>query len=391
MRNLKIISKNGGLSVFAETRISLFIFVVSEQLLVSIIPLFSKEIASVDAESMLISMPMVAFVLFGLLGNTIGGWLIGAKGLRNTLITGYTLAFLGYLFCAKASNIWELVGARTAAGIGYSIVTLGLQVKMLCEKDARLALSSFTSIIMGALALGSVAGGFLAAFLGFRPVFFLSALCVGLVFLSEFSSFAGSVGGSEQGRSGGGLGPLRCSEFRDLLLSVAIPVKIILSGFVFYFIPLYLQSSGKSTAYIGSIIILYSIFMVPSVYVGSWLLSKVKAAQMLISLAAISTGLFLLLAPLNIAFSVGGIGMCHGIVSVPTLTAVMAISKRAGVSSTDFLALVRSGERLGSVVGPALTALIMSAAGFRGVSWVLGVLALAFAVHYSLHAFKRAS
>lgn len=383
------VSAKRGLPVLRGTRLSLFFFVASEQLLVSIIPLYSKEIASVDAGSMVISMPMVAFVLSGLLGNTLAGWLIGLRGLKEALICGYLLAFFGYLFSAGAANVAELVGARAAAGVGYSIVTLGLQVKMLAEKDARLALSSFTSIIMSALALGSGVGGFLAAFLGYRPVFLLSAFCVGLVSLSEWFSPAIVLDKAAKAGAASGFGPLRYSEFRDLLLNVAVPVKIVLSGFVFYFIPLYLQSQQKTTSYIGSIIILYSVFMIPSVYIGSLLLSKIKAAHILISSAAIGTGVLLLIAPLNVALSVAGIGVCHGVVSVPALTAVMAISARVGVSSTDFLALVRSGERVGSVLGPALAAFIMGMAGFDAVSWVFGVMALALAVSYSHAARKK--
>lgn len=374
----------------SEKRIALFVFVASEQLLVSIVPLFSKALASVEAGSLRVSMPMVAFVFAGLLGNSIGGRLIETQGLRAALIAGYLLALFGYVSCTVAPDVWALAGARAAAGVGYSIVTLGLQVRMISGEDARRALSAFTSIIMSALAFGSVAGGFLAAFLGFRAVFLLSALCIALVFAVEWFSAPRASDSLAKNRSGGGFAPLACKDFRDLLVNVAIPVKVVLSGFVFYFIPLYLQNENRSTAYIGCIIVLYSIFMVPSVYLGSLLLSKVRNAPVLIAAASIATGLLLLFAPMNIAFAVAGIGICHGVVSVPTLTAVMAISTRAGVSSTDFLAVVRSGERVGSVIGPALTALILTMAGFQGAPWILGALALALALRYALGLAGRA-
>ena len=66
--------------------------------------------------------------------------------------------------------------------------------------------------------------------------------------------------------------------------------------------------------------------------------------------------LALVVAPFNVAVALAVTGACQGLASVPMLGKIPTIANGDRSKQTALFALLRSGERVGSMIGPTIAA-----------------------------------
>src|SRR5690606_31050447 len=114
---------------------------------------------------------------------------------------------------------------------------------------------------------GTAVGGILAGRVGYRAVFLLAAIVALLAGICALRMLVGWREPSDAvGRKRIRIRDLRLllsnRRFVGLMLLAAIPAKVLLTGFLFYAVPLYLFELGATEAETGRTMMAYSIVII---------------------------------------------------------------------------------------------------------------------------------
>lgn len=371
-----------------DVRLPLFVFVMAEELQKSFLPLY---IASLETHAtwlspqMMISIPISVYMLTLALATPIAGSWSDQYGPRRIFLAGLIVAIGGFLGAALAGSVLQLVGARAFAAVGYGMCTIAAQgfiVQVTSRADRTQGISVFVTVLMSASICGTAIGGILADRVGYRAVFVCAAaLCLiaGVLALQMMAKTGAPETDARRFRLGDLRIALRNPRFLALVMFAAIPNKIVLTGFLFYAVPLYLAGQNASEADTGRVMILYSLVIV---FLGPWVSrladqrgygwSLVFAGTLLSGLA-----MFLLWFRTDIygvAGAVLGVAIAHAISISPQIALVPEICGRdiEEVGQTTVLGVLRMLERIGSVIGPLLVAGLAYRFGYTAALMTIG-------------------
>lgn len=390
---------------------ALFLYLFAEQLSTSFIPIFARTVQHPGGwvpEAFAIGLPITAFAAMIAVSSPFAASLVGRIGARGVLTLGCLPAMLGYAMTAQADSIAAFTLWRSVTAIGYALITIACQAYLVAASDdARDALGQpvttgrarnmavFVYAAMTGAVCGTAIGAVLADRIGYRGTFMVSAVLTALAGILAYRTMDRLSGRRKTvspvaGTHAGALGlALRSPKFVALLLFAAVPAKIVLTGFVFYISPLFLQSMENTQPEIGRQVMLYALTMLLTIRVGAWLADRLGAATSCIALAAAATGLGLLLAfaapaALAVPFAIIVTGLAQGLASAPMLAVVSEVcpglAQRLGLPT--LYGYLRFGERLGSIAGPILAASLVALAGFATAIGVIGMLSLVSACAY---------
>jgi predicted MFS family arabinose efflux permease len=230
---------------------------------------------------------------------------------------------------------------------------------------------------------GSSLGGLLADQQGFRPVFGISALMA----LAAWLVFR--RGGGTIALAGDAGPPLRLAEvarllrdrrFALLMAGGAIPAKLALAGFLFYLAPLALHQQDYGPAAIGRAVMLYFILVAAINPLASrlsdrygWRLSLTVAGGLLIGAGGLAG--WRGSSEFAIWIGIACLGIGTGLATAPMQALASEIGAAAG--ATSVAVVLRTLERLGSVVGPLWAGLWLAGAGWSGAMVAIGIVVLA--------------
>jgi predicted MFS family arabinose efflux permease len=343
----------------AIARLALFLFVMADQFSISFIVVHARELAGTGASTFIFALPIIAFAGAIGLSGSLAARLIEGSGAKRALAIGAAIAAAGFLLAFATTQIALLVVARLANGVGYAIVTLALQSIMSkgkTEAEIKRNLGSFTTAIMTGCVCGAATGGVLAERIGYHLVFLGSAILAlaPLLFIPLFRHVSKPSARGQNPFSSAQA--MRIPQFMGVLCLVAIPAKIVLGAFVFYLAPLLLKDHGLSEAAVARNVMLYALCMVPAISIGDWLTRRGASSDLLLIASAFFTVLALVVAPFNVAVALAVTGACQGLASVPMLGKIPTIANGDRSKQTALFALLRSGERVGSMIGPAIAA-----------------------------------
>ena len=116
---------------------------------------------------------------------------------------------------------------------------------------------------------GTAIGAILADWLGYKPVFLISTFFSLLAGLLGWSMLNTELPVSEATKSAKAVSrsPVailaRNSQFVLIVLFCAIPAKVILTGVLYLFVPIYLASLDASESEIGRVMMVYSVIIIP--------------------------------------------------------------------------------------------------------------------------------
>jgi MFS family permease len=375
-----------------DVRLPLFIFILAEELQKSFLPLYVRSLEGNFAwvsPAVLIGLPISIYMLTLALATPFAGSWADRYGTRRIFVLGLVPAIAGFIGSALAGTVVELIVFRALTAAGYAMCTIAAQgfiIQVTPVHERAQGMSTFIGVLMSASICGTAIGGILADRIGFRAVFLSAAvlsLLAGALALRMLSSTHDRAADARE----------RSPHFRDLrlllanwrfvflLLSAAIPGKIVLTGFLFYAVPLYLSSLGTSEAEIGRVMMIYSFIIV---FLGPWL-SRISDehgyGRWMVFGGTLLSGLAMVLLwgrsdELGVIAAVVAIAIAHAASISPQVALLPEICRPEidKIGETTVLAILRMLERIGSVIGPVLVAGLVAEFGFVNGLVAVGIL-----------------
>jgi len=376
-----------------DARIPLFIFSFAEELQKSFLPLFVKEVyepVPYLTEEVAIGLPIAFFMgIIALATPFAGGW-ADKYGSRRIFVIGLIPAVAGYIGCAAATTIYELVAWRSATALGYAMITISCQgyiAAIVTLENRAKGMAVFVGVLMSASMCGTAIGGILADRIGYRLVFVLAAvfaLVAGAIAYRMLVADGDTIVTKTKQKGGvfRKLGAVFANmRFVAIVFLAAIPAKIILTGFLYFIVPLYLFSLGSSTAETGRIMMIYPVIVIALGPAASWAADRLGNMMWMLVVGCFASGMGLVF--FNDWASVWGVvlmvivmGSAHAFTKAPQIAFVMEVCEAdmEKVGRTTVLGLLRTMERIGSVLGPIIAATLVGIFGYEQAIMYMGLI-----------------
>jgi len=374
-------------------RPAVFLFVFSEALSISFLPLYAKQLYAPMAglsEEVALGLPISAFMLFTALSLPVGGWLAEAWGCRKAFPSGCLLCGAGLFFSGAAESLPGLVLFRCLTGFGFGIAFMTAQhfiVSATGEKRRAEGMAMFLSAFYAGTLCGTAIGGMVADRVGFHHLFHAGAVLAAVSALFAFRVIPEAPGRRQALPSFKGALPspkvffrlLSDRHFFALAVLQAIPNKIGLIGLVYFAAPLMLREQGTDPSDAGRVIMGYSLVMIllgqavsrwsdrrglarPQVFWGG-LLSGLSLIPFLFfsGIGMVTAGVLLL-------------GLSHTLSVANQLKLASELEAVQALGTGIGLGVYRQVERAGNVAAPLLMGALASGVGFgRALALVGGL------------------
>lgn len=349
-------------------RALLFVFLLAKDLSISFIPLRMGELAP-EGGTLFMGLPVSAEIVAAACGIMLAGTWIRRSGLAPAMVCGTFLALTGNLISAFSPWPWLFIPARCLAGAGYGLVLLPAQAAAV--KEGKLTFL-FAGVYAGSLCGGAL-GAILADYLGYAPVFLVSALLM-LPLLPLFLFFGRTAQSAAREPQAarpprGALAALLLSPaFLALLCFSLIPASLMDIGLMNYFLPVFLHAAGAAQSDIGRVYMLYCLVLIclgPRIEKIIVARSAERAAVFLGMVAcAAAAAAFIPLPPL--AASLTG-AFCLGLAvccNIPGQSACLLRLKEARDLGVELsMSALNTVERAGQMIGPLCMGALFATAG----------------------------
>lgn len=374
-----------------DARIPLFVFCFAEELQKSFLPLFVAEFYSENdlfSRDIMMGLPISAFMFVIAVFTPFAGKLVDKFGNKPLFLAGLVPAIGGYLMCYLAQSGNDIFLGRSMTAIGYAVITISCQSYIasvvVAENRAR-GMAVFVGVLMSATMCGTAIGAILADWLGFKAVFLFAIGFALVAALLGWGMLSTDLPEPELKKTPVNLSKspiatlLRNSQFVLIVLFCAIPAKVILTGFLYLFVPIYLASLEATQSEIGRVMMLYSLIIIPLSPFASGFADRLGKNLWMVIIATIASGIVLLGLYQNASVAmvlgvVAALGGVHAFLKAPLIVAAMeAAEKSPDITRTGALSLLRTSERIGSVIGPVVVAGMLVVLDFGEVAAILGI------------------
>ncbi|WP_449235571.1 MFS transporter [Azospirillum doebereinerae] len=379
-----------GVKGLAGIRIALFLFMMAEELSRSFLPLYARELYTPVpglSETLMMGLPIGLFMLLVAVFTPFAGAWADRYGSRRTLLIGTLPAVAGFIGTALSHSIVELLLWRGACALGYAVMFIGAQgfiARHTRREERTRGMAQFVAAVIVAGLCGASMGGILADHAGYRATFAVSAVLALAAAVAAATLLPADRAGSVERR------PVKPRDYAEmlanprfvaLLLFSSIPTKLMLTGYLFYLVPVSLHALGQTPAEIGRILMIYGLTIV---VLGPWV-SRAADRSGRHALFAGTGGLIggagmlvVLLAPgvPGILAGVAALGLAHALNNATQLALVPDVCRAEcdRLGPTSVFAVYRLLERGGSVLGPLLAAALADRFGFQPALGALGIL-----------------
>lgn len=388
----------GGTAGLAGIRIALFLFMLAEELSRSFLPLYVRDLyAPIPglSETLVMGLPIALFMLLVAVFTPFAGAWADRFGSRRTLLLGTLPAVAGFAGTAAAQTLSDLLLWRSACALGYAVMFIGAQgfiARHTRRQDRARGMAQFVAAVVVAGLCGAPMGGILADHAGPRATFAVSAVLALIAAVAAATLLPAEAPERAQRRAvtlRDYALVLANRRFLALLLFSSVPTKLMLTGYLFYLVPVYLHDLGETPAAIGRIMMCYGLTIV---VLGPW-----------VSRAADRTGRHALFAGIGgmiggagtlavlqapgvpaVLAGVAALGVAHALNNATQLALVPEVARAecARIGGTSVFAIYRLLERGGSVLGPVLAAALADGFGYLPALGALGVLGVAGGVAF---------
>ena len=392
-------SMEGDASVIKAIRLPMFIFFfctdLSRPFWPNFVGGFPPPMAGMDP-SLLMALPMAMWALTMMMATPFGPRLVQVLGVRKSLLAGMVPAAVGTLMCAFATGYIELVIWRcvTAAGFGIVSVTGILYVTMAAQsgRSARSA-AVFIGAQTAAGVCGTAMGGILADRLGYSGTLIVSAaiiacncLLVARIIGKVSPARASGSENEDEGSLASYAKVLRSLSFVSFIPLAALPPRIVLTGFLLFMTPVVLHNLEYSDAAVGRFMMCYFISNLLFTPLVARVLDRFNCHRSLLLVGGTLLGgavlLFswsTLIASLVVSMVLLGLGMSLTTTSLISIIPVQFVRECAAEGQGTVTSLLRVVERIGSILGPLLVALLIKSFGFSDGAMILGLILAAIA------------
>jgi MFS family permease len=314
-----------------------------------------------------------------LLANLPAAWFAERNGPKWTAVVGAAVLLVGSLLAAIASSPATLLSARVIQGIAVATLATAGLLSVLRARPGRGAAMTAFNVATGAGGSGGLLiGGYLTTEIGWRAIFWLSALLGAVLLMISILGRAESRLASpvepERDEPGSGIRPSRAAEAAaigaNFLVYINYAIWIVL-------LPLLgTQKYGFDAGQVGMLLLFVNVFHFASAVPVGVYIRKAGASRALATGLGIS-GLSMLLVPfapsapwLLLPLLLYGVGQMAGNSSGGDLIL------RLGGGGGRAVGAVRLSSDIGLVAGPAAAGMLADAAGVEAPFFVLGAVAL---------------
>ena len=382
-------------------RMLTFLFMFAELLSRPFLPLYVRELVTPVPgipEDILIGIPISAFMLMVALCMPIAGGWSDRVGRQKAYITGALLATLGLFGTGFAFTLWDLILWRALSGIGYATMFMacqGFTIDNTGEQDRAQGIASFVGAIMLAEICAPAIGGILADRVGYTLVFVFAAvvaLSSGLLAMRIIHSRVPTLVHRNRRLRAADIGLLlHNSRFVILALFAGIPAKMLLTGYLFYLVPVYLTELGSSQSEIGRIAMVYGICAMALGPVFARLADRFRCHGLMVGLGGLVSGAGLLPVLLwpgvdSVLLGVAtlGIGQAMGISPQLVLVSQICHELIKDRGHATILGIFRLIERTGAALGPLVVGFLSAVHGFAAAMAISGAAALSASLIFSV-------
>jgi len=361
----------------ADIRIVLFLFVIGEELNKSFLPLF---IGSADnpipgiSTAVAISLPIAAYLLAIAVTSPFAARLVSAFGQRGLFLIGIVPAALSHLGMVFADNVVQIIVLRTMTGVGYALATIACLEYVLDRISASgraKGIGAFVAVVIGGTFVGTALGGIIADRLGYSTVFFISfslVILAGLLALRLMSRTSTTHGERMALFSIRDMWlVLKQPSLMLLMAGVTVPMNVLMAAFLWYLVPLTMASIGSTAATIARTLMVYYLVILLGSPVVARVANRGFKNWTLVGFGTVISGAVLLLpawslSVLSLSLAVFVVGVGHTAVRGPQIDLALQIAEAElpGVGRDPVLSAMRTLERLGSLVGLLLVAVLVA-------------------------------
>jgi predicted MFS family arabinose efflux permease len=381
-----------------------FLFIMADGFSISFFPLFVEQLyepfAGISREVM-IGIPMSVYMLFVAVSMPLSGKFADHRGWYKVLISGLLINSAGLFMTAFSYSIISLIFFRIITAVGFGIVFISCQKFIIDNTSAKsrsFGMASFLAAFFSGDICGTVIGGMLAQRIGYADVFLISAFfslsaAAGAVLIFKNKDKTGESEKTDHKRLPFTFKELftvfKDRKFTGVLLFQAIPAKITLIGFLFYFTPLYLNKIGVLQSDIGRIIMSYSIAVIFAGPLFSGFMQTQKSRKYFIAGGGIITGISLVLfyffngfTQIFIVVTMLGIAQSFSVPSQASFISETEVVKKMGVGTG--MGVFRFWEKAGNVLGPVVAGFFISGFGYVEAVVYIGAISIASSFLYLL-------
>jgi MFS family permease/HAMP domain-containing protein len=369
-----------------------FLLIFADSLSLSFFPVFVGQFYSPSfgmAKSVVVGLPISIFMFTWALSMPWAGSLSDRVGHRKAFIVGAAITTAGLVLTANAHSLWDLLAWRSVTALGYGLVFITSQSYVTNNTPAHQrtrGMAVFLSSFFAGSLAGSAIGGILADRLGHQAtILFSGALsAAAALFVLRFlraNPHQGPVKKKLTLRDFKLL--LQNKKFVAITFLAAIPAKIALTGFLYYSVPLYLKLLGNNQSTTGRIMMAYGLAIIALSPFVAKLADRVGKLGWFISVGGYSSALAMFIvyyfeSTAGLLVSVTLLGVAHSIGVSPQMPLISDLCKDVvrEVGAGTVTGIFRLIERLGNVLGPLISGLLISQFGFNGAFLGIGLLCL---------------
>jgi len=377
----------------------IFLFVMADGFTASFFPMFVDTLYEPLwglSKDVILGLPISVFMFFLALSMVIGGSVTDRFGWRRPLLIGIFINAAGLMITSVSQDIFQLLLFRSITALGFGIVFIASQQFIINNTTVRtrtLGMATFLAAFFSGDICGTVIGGMLADRIGYTNVFVVSGAFAMFAFLFGILIFKKDTHITSQNRLKklftikDVFGVFRDREFVSVVILQAIPAKIALVGFVFFFAPLYLKQIGTLQSDIGRLIMCYGVMIVFLGPLFSKFCDKASLRKYFIFAGGMITGLSMISFHFfqgfgSILFIVMMMGVAHtfSVSSQASFITETAFVKKIGTGAG--MGVFRFWERTGNVIGPLLMGYLITVFGYERSIIVIGILSVVCSLIY---------
>jgi MFS family permease len=388
-----------------KVRAPLFMFILAEELTRSFLPSYVNTLLVPIpwlSPTILVGLPIALFMLIVAIGQPYIGAYSERKGHRHTMRVGAAIAAAGFVASAMAYNVLDLLAWRSMCALGYAMVFVAAQGYVLEHSTLASRARSFAlfiGAIMVATVCGPSIGGILADNIGARSTFVISAL-LSLLSIATMRALPDRREPDSAQRQSTKVPSLReigallaSARFMTVTGLAAIPAKVLLTGMLFYLVPMYMLSIGANRAMTGRILMVYAVVMVVMGPLSAALATTRQRMEWLVGggLAVSGLGGLLLLIGGDVvwvftATMLVGLGQSASMAAQSALVGERCVPEVERLGESTVYGVYRLLERLGNAMGPMIAAVLVITCGYRNTFVILGGSAIACGLAFTLTA-----
>jgi MFS family permease len=340
-------------------------------------------------KSVVISLPIVLWLaIVGLAAPFSGQW-SKRFGSRNIFLIGLIPSLSGFLGCAMARTMLEIILYRGATGLGYAMITIACHDYLLGRNVAgsrNVNIAVFVGVVITATMCGTAIGGILAARIGYQNTFLVAAA---LMFIAGFSGYRMLNQDAEtevdiaENRMAGLKGiklVFRNPRYIVFLFCIAIPTNILMAAYLWYLVPLYLFALGATTAEIGRTMMTYYLLIIAVGGIASKKVKCVNSLTLLVGLGSLLAGIGLITFHQwtdfwAVVLTVVVLGLSHALIKAPQIALSLEICKTEiqVAGHNVVLGSLRLLERFGSIAGLIAGAVMINYYGYQDTTGLAGI------------------